>query len=99
MRARFTPLDYALYAGVILFWGFTWIALHYQVGTVSPEVSVAWRFLIAGPVMLAIALARGENLAFPVSDHLIFVALGFFLFCANFTLFYYAAAGLTSGLL
>lgn len=99
MRARFTPLDYALYAGVILFWGFTWIALHYQVGAVSPEVSVAWRFLIAGPVMLAIAAARGESLVFPLSDHLIFVALGFFLFCANFTLFYYAAAVLTSGLL
>jgi drug/metabolite transporter (DMT)-like permease len=99
MRARFTSLDYALYAGVILFWGFTWIALHYQVGTVSPEVSVAWRFLIAGPVMLAIAAARGESLAFPFSDHLIFVALGFFLFCANFTVFYYAAAVLTSGLL
>lgn len=98
-RTRFAPLDYALYAGVILFWGFTWIALHYQVGTVSPEVSVAWRFLIAGPVMLAIALARGESLAFALSDHLIFVALGFFLFCANFTLFYYAAAVLTSGLL
>lgn len=99
MRARFTPLDYALYAGVILSWGFTWIALHFQVGTVSPEVSVAWRFMIAGPVMLAIAAARGENLVFPLTDHLIFTALGFFLFCANFTLFYYAAAVLTSGLL
>jgi drug/metabolite transporter (DMT)-like permease len=99
MRSRFTPLDYALYAGVILFWGFTWIAVHFQIGTVSPEVSVAWRFLIAAPVMLAIAAVRGERLVFPLSDHAIFAALGFFLFCANFTLFYYAAGVLTSGLL
>lgn len=99
MRARFTPLDFALYAGVVLTWGFTWIALHFQVGAVAPEVSVAWRFLIAGPVMLAIGMARGERLAFPLSDHGVFAALGLFMFCTNFTLFYYAAGMLASGLL
>src|SRR5262245_31967510 len=99
MRARFTPLDFALYAGVILSWSFSWIAMHYQVGDVAPEISVVWRFLLAAPVMLAIAAARGESLRFSLSDHAIFVALGFFLFCANFALFYHAAGMLASGLL
>ncbi|HEV2629579.1 MAG TPA: hypothetical protein VGV41_13165 [Pseudolabrys sp.] len=36
----FAPLDYALYAVSVLVWGFSWIALHYQIGQVAPEVSV-----------------------------------------------------------
>lgn len=99
MRARFTPLDFALYAGVILPWSFSWIAMHYQIGDVAPEVSVVWRFLLAAPCMLAIAAARGERLAFPIPDHAVFAVLGFLMFCTNFTLFYYAAGMLSSGLL
>ena len=44
MRSRLTPLDFTLYGGIVFAWGFTWIAQHYQVGVVEPEVSVVWRF-------------------------------------------------------
>jgi drug/metabolite transporter (DMT)-like permease len=98
-RSRLAPLDIALYAALVFAWGFSWIAMHYQVGTVDPEVSVVWRFLIAAPVMLAIAAWRGERLRFAASDHLWFALLGVTLFCTNFTLFYYAALWVASGLL
>jgi drug/metabolite transporter (DMT)-like permease len=99
MRSRLAPLDIALYGGVTFAWGFTWLAQRYQVGMVSPEVSVMWRFLIAAPFMFAIAAMRGERFRFPVRDHLWFAVLGITLFCTNFVLFYYAAKSVTSGLL
>ena len=66
---------------------------------VAPEVSVLWRFVIAAPFMLAIAAMRGEQLRFPLRDHLWLALLGVTLFCTNFVLFYYAAQWITSGLL
>lgn len=98
-QRAFTPFDLALYGGTILAWGFSWIAMRYQVGPVAPEVSVMWRFAIAAPIMLAIAVLRGESLRFPLADHARMVALGATLFSTNFVLFYSAAAHLTSGLL
>lgn len=98
-RARFTALDFGLYAGIVFAWGFSWIALHYQVGTVPPEVSVVWRFALAAPVMLAFAAMRGETLLYPLAEHARFVALGLALFSTNFVLFYYGGLYLASGLL
>lgn len=98
-RARLTAFDVTLYGGVTFAWGFTWLAQHYQVGIVAPEISVVWRFAIAAPVMLAIAAIRGEQLRFPLRDHLWLALLGVTLFCTNFVLFYYAAQWITSGLL
>ncbi|HTU00598.1 MAG TPA: DMT family transporter [Candidatus Sulfotelmatobacter sp.] len=96
---RFTRLDFALYAAVIFAWGFSWIAMHYQVGVVEPEISVVWRFLLAAPVMFAVAFARGERLRFPLRDHVSLLGLGVALFCTNFALFYYGAKWIASGLL
>lgn len=98
-RAAVTPFDFVLYGGVTFAWGFSWLAMHYQVGPVSPEVSVVWRFVLAAPIMFAIAALRGERLRFSPADHAAFIALGIFLFCTNFTLFYYAAKYIVSGLL
>jgi drug/metabolite transporter (DMT)-like permease len=98
-QRAFTPFDLALYGGTILAWGFSWIAMRYQVGPVAPEVSVMWRFAIAAPIMLLIAVMRGESLRFPLADHARMIALGATLFSTNFVLFYSAAAHLTSGLL
>jgi drug/metabolite transporter (DMT)-like permease len=98
-RPRFTPLDFSLYAVVIVAWGFSWIAMHYQVGVIEPEVSVVWRFLLAAPVMFAVAMACGERLRFALRDHVAFLGLGIALFCTNFALFYYGAKWIPSGLL
>ena len=95
----FTPLDYALYAIAVLVWGLSWIALHYQVGTVAPEVSIVWRFLISAPLMLAFAAWRGERLVFGLAEHVHFAALGATIFSTNYALFYYAGLTIPSGLL
>ena len=87
----FAPLDYALYTITVLAWGLSWIAMHYQVGQVAPEVSVVWRFAIACPLMLMLAAVRGERLRFRLREHRYFVALGATIFSTNFALFYYAA--------
>ena len=95
----FTATDYGLYAVTVLAWGVSWIAMKGQVTTVAPEVSVFWRFVLAAAIMMAWAAFRGHNLRFPVKDHLRFAGLGALLFSTNFTLFYYGAAHLPSGLL
>jgi len=97
--ANFSATDYGLYAATVLAWGFSWIAMKGQVATVAPEVSVFWRFVLASAIMMAWARYRGHNLAFPLRDHLRFAGLGALIFSTNFTLFYYGAAVLPSGLL
>jgi drug/metabolite transporter (DMT)-like permease len=54
---------------------------------------------MAIPLMFAIAVWRGERLFYSLRDHIVFVALGVTLFGVNFTLFYYGAKFITSGLL
>jgi drug/metabolite transporter (DMT)-like permease len=98
-RPGLTAFDFALYGGVVFVWGFSWFALRQQVGVVAPEVSVIWRFLLSAPVMIAIALWRGETLRLPARDHLQIVALGVTMFGTNFALFYYGGKFIPSGLL
>lgn len=98
-RARLTAFDFLLYATVVVAWGFAWIGIHFQVGVVSPDVSIVWRFLLAGLVMIAIAAWRGDNLRYPLKLHARFALLGLLLFSLNFLFFYIAAETLPSGLL
>lgn len=97
--APFTPFDFMLYTASVLIWGLSWIAMHYQVGVVAPEVSVVWRFAIAAPIMFAIAALRGEPLWFPLTEHRYLLGLALAIFSTNFVLFYYGAQHVTSGLL
>jgi drug/metabolite transporter (DMT)-like permease len=97
--ARFSGRDLALYAGTVFCWSTSWIALKAQVGVVAPEVSILWRFMLAAILMWAWVLWRGERLRFGAADHLRFGAAGLCLFSLNFTLFYYGALTIPSGLL
>lgn len=98
-RAPLTTFDVFLYVIVVLVWGFSWIGMHFQVGVVSPDVSILWRFVIASIVTLAFAWWRGDRMRFTLHEHLAFVLLGLMLFCLNFLLFYHAAETLPSGLI
>ncbi|GAB4518021.1 MAG: EamA family transporter [Roseibium sp.] len=100
VAAGFGAIDYGLYGATVLAWGFSWIAMRGQVETVAPEVSVFWRFVLASAIMMAWAGFRGHDLlSYPLKDHLRFAGLGALIFSTNFTLFYYGAAVLPSGLL
>jgi len=95
----FEALDYGLYALTVLSWSASWFAISLQVGVVPPEVSLVWRFSVATVLMFVWVIASGRKLAFPLSDHLRFAALGILMFSSNFLFFYYGALYLVSGLL
>lgn len=98
-RPWLTPVDGGLYALVLALWSTSWIAIHFQLGVVDPVVSVLWRFGIGAAVMWAWVLLRGDQLRFPLIDHLRFIALGLCLFSTNFILFYTAGLSIASGLM
>ncbi len=97
-RALAAP-DLSLFAGTVLIWSTTWLALKFQLGTVDPQVSIVWRFLIAAPLMFLVCKLAGAPIVFPLRMHLRFAALGLFLYSTNFILFYNAGYYVVSGLI
>lgn len=95
----FEPLDYGLYALTVFAWSVSWFGIALQVGVVSPEVNLVWRFTMATALMFGWVFLSRRRLAFSAADHLRFVALGILMFSSNFILFYYAATYMVSGLL
>ncbi len=91
-------MNFFLYATTVFFWGLSWIAVQFQLGVVAPEVSVAYRFIIAAAVMIPLCVATGRSLKFSLNGHLRMAAQGFFLFGVNFYLVYVGSLNLTSGL-
>jgi len=87
-----------LFAIPTLIWGSTWLAIRYQLGEVDPLVSVAYRFVAAGALLLAFCRIRGISLRLSVRDQ-VFVGLqGLLLFGVNYWLVYEAERFLPSGL-
>ncbi len=91
--------NHLLYAATVLIWGSTWYAIKLQLGTVEPDLSVAYRFLIAAGVLIAFCLATGRSLRFAPRHHLFIAAQGLFLFSLNYFLFYHATFHLTTGVI
>ena len=91
--------DYMLYALVIFGWSTSWLPLKWQLGVISPEVSLLWRFIIASTLMTIITLAMGYPMKVKAKEHLKFMGLGLCLFSMNFNLFYHGGLHATSGLL
>lgn len=91
--------DYLLYGVIAFAWSTSWLPLKWQLGIVAPEVSIFWRFLAAGTLMMCFAIWRGENLRLPFAIHMRIAVLSLFLFSCNFTMFYYGGLGVSSGLL
>lgn len=94
-----THSDFALYGTTIFVWGTAWYAIKLQLGVVSPEVSLFWRFLLATFIMIIWAMVAKAPLRFTVETHAKFAALGVTIFSTNFAMFYYASLYVPSGLL
>ena len=90
---------WGLYTITVVVWGLSWHAMLYQVGVVAPELSIAYRFLVAAAIMVAFCLVTRRRFAFRARDYGLMTLLGLLLFCTNYILFYYAAAYMTTGLL
>ena len=91
-------MNAALYFVVLLAWGSSWFAISFQLGDVAPQVSIAWRFLLASFILFIWCYARGLKLSFSWRAHSSWLLLGFFLFCVNYICAYFGTFYLASGL-
>jgi drug/metabolite transporter (DMT)-like permease len=80
-----------------LIWGSTWIVIRGQLGTVAPQWSVTYRFIIAAAAMAVVARVKGENLRLGRGGLVAAAYLGFAQFCINFNAVYLAERHITSG--
>jgi len=78
-------------------WGSTWIVIRGQLGTVPPQWSVTYRFIIAAIAMAALAVWKGEDLRIGRKGMLAAAFLGATQFCINFDAVYLAEEHITSG--
>ena len=90
--------NWFLYAITVLVWGSTWIAIEFQLGTVAPEVSIFYRYLLASVLLFSWCRYRGLNLQFRLNAHVNFLTLGVLLFSLNYITAYYAQEYISSAM-
>ena len=88
----------SLYARVILIWGSTWFVLTFQLGVVSPELSVAYRFFLASLLFFGLLKIKHKRVGAPWRKHVYFALQGLFMYCASYLCIYEAAHYVTSGI-
>ena len=87
-----------LYVVTVLIWGSSWLAIKYQLGSVDPMVSVAYRFLLASAISWLYCRFSGRLMRYSLRDHGFMFLQGSSLFALNYWLFYLSELTLTSGL-
>ncbi|MGH6659313.1 MAG: DMT family transporter [Sphingomicrobium sp.] len=94
----------ATFTGVVLpfiifttIWGSTWFVIRSQIGTVAPQWSVAYRFIIAAAAMALLARLRGQPLRPSPGLFGAALVLGISQFSVNFNSVYIAEQFITSG--
>lgn len=87
-----------LYLITVLIWGSTWLAIKFQLGIISPELSIAYRFGLAAIILIVFSLLRRLPMGFSLKTHAFFALQGLLLFSLNYFLVYLAEGNLTSGL-
>ena len=79
-------------------WGSTWLVIKFQLGVVSPGISVTYRFTLAAGLLAAWCMASGRGLAFPARTHAWMAAQGLAFFGLNYIAVYEAERHVASGL-
>ena len=82
-----------------LIWGSTWFTIKFQLGIVDPLVSVVYRYLLAGIIMLTFCMIAQKKMKFSLKDHGFMALQGLLLFGVNYWLVYEAEVYLASGLI
>lgn len=90
--------NFQLFAACVAIWGSTWIAITFQLGSVAPEASVFYRFLLAAAMVFAYCRARGLSLRFTAREHLWIAFQGVLMFSVSYVCVYYAEQHVVSGL-
>ena len=93
-RLRSVVIPFIIFTAI---WGSTWIVIRGQLGTVPPQWSVTYRFLVASAAMGTLALWKGESLRIGREGVVAGLFLGFTQFCVNFNAVYLAERHITSG--
>jgi len=81
-----------------LIWASTWHVILYQLAEVAPLNSVAWRFLLAGLLLLGVAALRGQRWWLEARWHGWLLATGVVQYSANYWAVYEAERHIPSGL-
>ena len=95
-----TRIDASIIIPFIIFtgvWGSTWIVIRDQIGSVPPQWSVAYRFVIAAVAMALVAKWKGQSLKIDRSGLIAATVLGVTQFSVNFNSVYMAERFITSG--
>jgi drug/metabolite transporter (DMT)-like permease len=87
-----------LFAGCVAIWGSTWLAIKFQLGSVAPEASVFYRFLLASMLIFAYCAARRLPLAYRAREHAWIALFGLLMFSVSYICVYYAERHVVSGL-
>jgi drug/metabolite transporter (DMT)-like permease len=87
-------VPFIIFTGV---WGSTWIVIRDQIGTVPPQWSVAYRFIIAAAAMALLAKWKGQSLKLDRGGFLAALVLAVTQFSVNFNSVYAAERFITSG--
>jgi drug/metabolite transporter (DMT)-like permease len=87
-----------LYVITVLIWGSTWIAINYQLGDVSPEASIIYRFGLAALILFVYCWFKKLPLVFNMKQHLQFFLFGLTLFGFNYYFLYSAQQHINSAL-
>ena len=90
--------NWFLYLVTVLVWGSTWLAIEFQLGTVAPEVSIFYRYLLASALLFSWCRYRGLKLQFAIKAHVNFLLLGVLLFSLNYITAYYAQEYISSAM-
>ena len=99
--ARFarTPLNnLSLFAACVAIWSTTWLAITYQLGSVAPEASVGYRFLLAALLIAAWCRVRGLSLRFRPAEHVALALMGLAMYSISYIFVYHAERYVVSGL-
>lgn len=87
-------VPFIIFTGV---WGSTWIVIRDQIGTVPPQWSVAYRFMIAAAAMAMVARWKGQSLKLDRGGLIAAMVLAVTQFSVNFNSVYLAERFITSG--
>ncbi len=79
-------------------WGSTWLAITFQLGSVAPEASVAYRFALAAALIAIGCAASGRSLRFRPRVHALLASQGLLMFGLNYVAVYRAEQHIASGL-
>jgi drug/metabolite transporter (DMT)-like permease len=82
----------------VVIWGSTWIAIKFQLGTVAPEVSLFYRFLVASAVLFIFCWWRKLPMKFTPRQHMFMAAQGTLMFGISYIFVYHAEMYVVSGL-